>query len=137
MKNKKLEERLRKKNHKFWIKIIETLEKNPKEAELKLDKRDIMTGNAILDKMIVTYLEKIGVKVMFLENLEQEKQAIIQRSGNPVPTITICEGEIHNFLKRKTKRGKLNYFKKRGYQLFTIDKDTYVTCPECHNFEKR
>lgn len=135
MNHKRLEQKLKDKNKQYLIKFIETLEKNPSDSELIIENNVEISGSPVVDGMILEYLKKIGVKVKFTRNAEEEKKLMMSNGEYTKKNISTCNEDVH-FIYGKTVDEKRERAAKIKAPIFVIDEDYYVVCNVCNDFDK-
>jgi len=129
MKNRRLEDRIKKRGNEFTeiISLIERCE-DGNVVEIKLEKSEGITDSPVIDKMIITYLQKLKVKVSYIS----EKNS----SGKPELKSKIkkpsCDNKLHSVVNGKMKKSpKMKTINKNKWLMFKIDATTFVSCPKC------
>lgn len=131
MNNKRLEERL-KKHGNIYDKVIQTIElcENGQVEEIRLSKDEGFTNSAILDKMIMTYLKKLKIDIVYMEKNEEQEEEV--DDGKPK-----CQHEVHRLLVSDMKpNAKIKAFLKGKHPMLKIDVATYVICPTCYSIKE-
>jgi len=130
MQNKKLEDRIKKSGFVFCIPLIEMCEvdKNIKEIEVN---HSGFTESKVINRMIETYLSKLNVKIKYVDMKQRAKELNI-----PIPEFKEkCKNKVHEPFKASVpKETRKKMYKTYKYQMFSIDKDSYIICPDCGNF---
>jgi hypothetical protein len=129
MKNKRLEERLKKYGTAYSdiIKMIEKCEAGD-VGEIQISKKEKITKSPILDKMIFTYLKKLKVRIVFTEEVEPKS------SEDERPK---CPNDVHKVLGSDMKKSaKIKTLTKSKYSMFRIDVTSFVVCPECGDIKE-
>ena len=130
MNNKRLEERLKKRG-KDYEKIIQVIERceSGQVAEIRISKEEGFTDSAVLDKMILTYLKKLKINVVYIEKDEEEAEP---DDGKPK-----CEHEVHRVLGSSIKKGaKVKALLKGKHPMLKVDITSYVICPTCYDIKE-
>ena len=129
MNNKRLEERL-KKDIKY-AQIIQILEKceGGLVAEIRISKEEGFTDNTVLDRMILTYLKKLKINIVYVEGNEEEKP---EEDDKPK-----CQHEVHRILNSKLKKSsKIKTLLKGKYPMLKVDITPFVICPTCYDIKE-
>jgi len=124
MNNKRIEERLKKDvKYSQIIMILEKCEAGQVQ-EIRISKEEGFTDSAVLDRMILTYLKKLKVDVVYIEpstEIEEDENA------------TKCQHEIHRVLESSMKKGtKIKTFLKGNHKMLKMDMSSFVICPSCN-----
>ncbi len=124
--NKKLEDRLLKYGNQYSdiIKLLEKCESKT-VGEIRIGNKEKITVNPILDRMILTYLKKLKIKVVYLDADEGAEK------------VALCPNEVHRVLTGDIKKSsKIKIFNKRKNPMFKIDMASFVICNECGAIEE-
>jgi len=130
MNNKRLEERLKKRGH-ICDKVIQVIEKceSGQVVEVRISRDEGFTDSAILDKMILTYLKKLKIDVVYIEKTEEEPEV---DDGKPK-----CQHEVHRVLAGNIKKSaKIKAFLKSKYPMLKIDVASFIICPTCNDIKE-
>ncbi len=137
MKNKELELLLR--NHGFLscIPLIEVCETDKNIKEIEVDKVQDFTSSKYLNSYIRQYLDSLNIKVKEVDmkkRLEQFNTSVIPEDP---PKPNTCQNVVHKPFKRNlSKEKKIEMYNNYKMNMFKIDNETFVICPQCSNFEK-
>ena len=82
MQNKKLEEKLQKAGYSIWVQILENCETDKDIVRIKVDKKQGFTDSAVLNRMIETYLNKLNVKVHYVDMKKEYKHLVKNQTEN-------------------------------------------------------
>lgn len=133
MNNKRLEERLKKRGN-VYDKIIQVIERceSGQVAEIRISKDEGFTDSAILDKMILTYLKKLKITVVFIEKEEEEAEGDGVDDGKPK-----CQHEVHRVLNSDIKKSaKIKALLKGKHPMLKVDITSFVICPTCFDIKE-
>jgi len=135
MKNKYLETMLTKNSLHDVVKVLERCEQGLVE-EIAITDKDGMTGVEEIDKELYQYLDKLGIKVVFVDkNRNQSMEKIEIKIYKEKQKI--CNNNVHTIVaKRKKKENKSKELRSSGYGLFKIDENCFVACPDCYEIHK-
>ncbi len=147
MKNKLLQELLLENGYAECIKVIETCENDKTVKEIQIDKKKGFTKLPELNKLIEKEIKTFGIKIKhidmkkkletFIDNTEkiEYNQNVIEKV--PEPEKINCKNAIHTpFKSNISKEQKIKMFQDYKLSMFKIGKESWVTCPDCFNFEK-
>ena len=126
MNNKRIEERLKKDAR--YSQIIMILEKCEagQVAEIRISKEEGFTDSAVLDRMILTYLKKLKIDVVYIET--KNEVDVVEDEDAPK-----CQHEIHRVLDSNMKKGtNVNTFIKGNHKMLKMDLSSFVICPSCN-----
>lgn len=132
MNNKRLEDRLKKRgpNYHDVIQVIEKCE-DGLVAEIKISKDEGFTDSAVLDKMILTYLKKLKIKISYVEKNEDSVSTEVD-DGKPK-----CQHEVHKILSSDMKKGaKIKTLNKGKYPMLKVDITSFAICPTCYDIKE-
>ncbi len=135
MKNKHLELRLEKAGH---LDVIELLEKceNKKVLELMITSKRGITRNPVLDRMVVTYLKKLKIKVVFSQEESTSKNSITSKIRKEKEKDS-CQSKVHELAVGKgKKKDKVKQFDELKYDMFKLGPDSFVVCSDCTSLIK-
>ena len=135
--NKRLEQRLKKSGFSGCIPIIEICEVDKAIKEIEVDK-DGFTDSQVLNRMIETYLNKFNISVKYVD-VKKRIQDIAKNSNvhPPVSIKQMCKNVVHQEFKIKMSvPAKKKMYADYKLNIFSIEKDAYVVCPDCTLFEK-
>ena len=125
MKNKHLEERLRRDGLLETIKIVEECEEGT-VREISVHTSNGLTGNESLDRELVSYLEKIGVRIVLSSEVPTEIKVYTEKK-------VVCENALHALVaKRQRTKKSASKIDLKAYKTFRIDDTVYACCPSCH-----
>jgi hypothetical protein len=133
MKNKQLESMLV--EHKMFevAKILERCEQGT-IAEITVTEKGGMTGVAQIDKELYDYLNKLGVKVVFATQPSSDEKIEVKIYKEKSK---VCVNSLHAIVEKRKKMDlKSKELQSKGYKLFKIESDVFVTCPECFAIHK-
>ncbi len=133
MNNKRLEERLKKRGT-IYEKIIQVIERceNGQVLEIRISKDEGFTDSAVLDKMILTYLKKLKIDIVYIEKDEEEAENIEAEDGKPK-----CQHEIHRVLGSNIKKSaKIKALLKSKHPMLKVDATSFVICPTCYDIKE-
>jgi hypothetical protein len=137
MKNKRLEQRLKKSGFSGCIPIIEICEKDKAIKEIEVDKEGF-TDSQVLNRMIETYLGKFDINVKYVD-VKKRIQNIAKKSKvhPPVAIKKVCNNVVHQEFKIKMSvEAKKKMYTDYKLSIFSVSDEAYVVCPDCNNFEK-
>lgn len=135
MHNKKLEERLRKIGQVSCIPILEMCEIDKTIREIQVDIAGF-TNSGVVNRMIEVYLDTLKIKIKYVKMQDKLNQLKKKNLGNE-EIKNECKNVIHQPFKHNiTKQQKKQMFTNYKYSMFSIEGDSYVTCPDCQLFEK-
>ncbi len=135
MQNKKLEDRLKKTGHISCIPILEMCEVDRTIREIQVDAAGF-TKSGVLNRMIEVYLDSLKIKIKYV-NMKDKLRQLASKGKHPEAVINECKNVLHQPFKHNiTKQQKKEMYAHYKYSMFSIDGESYVTCPDCQLFEK-
>ena len=133
MKNKRLEQMLLYYGGTECIPLIEICENDKNVKEIEVDKAGF-TRLEHVDSEIEKYLKKLNIKVKYVNMEERIGELEMDKGENKKPK---CHNVVHAPFKRPmSKEKKVTMYKNYKMNMFSLDKDTFVVCPDCKDFVK-
>lgn len=139
MLNKSLESILRDSGYLSCIPLIEVCESDKNIKVIEVDEKKGFTNSVTLNKQIEKYLEELNIKIKYvnMKNRLKEIDTLKDEKNEKEIKKQKCTNSVHATFKRPmTKNKKVEMYTNYKMNLFSIDKDTYVNCPDCGLFEK-
>ena len=137
MLNKELERLLLNYHCMNCIPLIEVCETDKNIKMIEVDKGKGFTSIEFINEHIEDYLRKLNITIKYVDMKDRLKELDDTPAVETKNVVKKCLNTVHAPFKRPmTKQKKVEMYKNYKMDLFAIDTDTFVICPDCKNFEK-
>jgi hypothetical protein len=103
--------------------------------EIKVDNAGF-TNSGVLNRMIEVYLDSLKIKIKYV-NMKDMLTDFAKKNKNPEVVKNSCKNVIHQPFKNNiTTQQKKEMYIHYKYNMFSVDGESYVNCPNCQLFEK-